>query len=225
MDRNPILLFWNSLKSAAFLRTEMGRPAAAAVRTLLRCGTLFLLAISTYWTVRLAWADHLSFSGELAGRERAVELAPAIARFHEQLADKREELGLEFLPDLQRDASLDPENSGLRTRLGSRAEQTGNFRLAEESLVTAAARSNLYQPRYLLAQYYFRRQNTENFWKWLPLALEVGYGDVMALFDLAWRMQPDAPWIWQKIIPARPEIARQYLVFLAGNGSGRQLEW
>ena len=74
----------------------------------------------------------------------------------------------------------------------------------------------MYQPRYLLAQFYFRRQNPDNFWKWSRSALEIAYGDVTALLDLGWRMQPDSDWIWQYAIPARREIVRQYLVFLGG---------
>jgi hypothetical protein len=204
------------LKKAAFLRTEIWLSAASATRTLLRCGTLLLLSFSAYWAIRLAWADHLSLNTGIAGRERAVQLAPAIANFDERLADKREELGNDSVADLRRAVSLDPENPGRRMRLGVQAELAGNFPLAEESLLSAAGRSNLYQPRYLLAQYYFRRQNVETFWRWSRSALEMAYGEVTALLDLDWRVRPDGVWIWRHAIPSRPEIVRQYLTFLAG---------
>jgi hypothetical protein len=145
-----------------------------------------------------------------------VQLVPAIAIFYERLADKREELGEDLLADLQGAVALYPENAVLRMRLGMRAEMDGDLPLAEESLLAAASRSQLYQPRYLLAQYYFRRQNAESFWKWLRSALEIAHGDIAALLDLGWHMQPDSAWIWQHAIPARPEITRQFLVFLAG---------
>jgi hypothetical protein len=134
----------------------------------------------------------------------------------ERVADKQEDLGRESLAALQRAVSLDPENARLRMRLGLRAELAGDFALAEQSLLAAASRSHLYQPRYLVAQFYFRRQNADSFWKWSRSALEIAYGDVTALLDLGWRMQPDGDWIWQHAIPARLEIARQYLVFLEG---------
>ncbi|MEO8127700.1 MAG: hypothetical protein ABI822_11450, partial [Bryobacteraceae bacterium] len=98
------------------------------------------------------------------------------------------------------------------------AELAGDFPLAEKSLLAAADRSTLYQPRYLLAQYYFRRQNADSFWRWSREAVDTAYGQVTALLDLNWRMRPDADWIWRHAIPPRPEIIRQYLTFLAGKG-------
>lgn len=181
---------------------------------LLRCGAIVIMILPAYWVARLAWADHLSRGGQLVGRERAVQLAPAIATLRERLADIREESGGDSLPDLERAVSLDPENPFRRMRLGVQAELAGNFALAEQALLAAAARSRHYQPRYLLAQYYFRRQNADSFWRWARAAFETAYGDVMPLLDLCWRLQPDAQWIWQRAIPPRPLISRQYLAFV-----------
>jgi hypothetical protein len=175
-----------------------------------------LLGLMAYGSLRLAWADHLSLSVQLASRVRAVELAPEMAIFYQRLADKREELGLDFLPALGAAVSHDPENAGLRMRLGLQAELAGNFPLAESSLLAAASRSTLYQPRYSLAQYYFRRQNADKFWKWSRSAFEIAPGDVGALLDLGWDLRADSQWIWREVIPPRPQIARQYLMFLAG---------
>jgi len=161
-----------------------GKPSDnRVVLALLRTGLCLALAISSYWALRLAWADHLSGGADLAGRERAVRLAPAVAVFTERLADRREELGGDSLPDLRRAAALDPENPERRMRLGVRAELAGDERLAEESLLAAAARSRLYQPKYLLAQYYFRRQDAGRFWPWARAALETAWGDPAPCID------------------------------------------
>jgi len=198
------VLSWSSLK----------RDSVPAAGTLLRCGALLVLGLAAYWAVRLAWADHLSRSPGLADRERAVRLAPAAASLYERLADRREELGGDPLPDLERAAALDPANAERHMRLGLRAELAGDFPLAERSLLRAAVLSRLYQPRYLLAQYYFRRGNADSFLTWSRAAFESAYGDVSPLLDLCWRTRPDAEWLVQYALPPRPEIARQCLAFL-----------
>jgi len=84
-----------------------GKPSEnRVVRALPRCALWLALALSSYWALRLAWADHLSYGAELAGRERAVQLAPAAAAFAERLAQGREELGGDCLPDSRRAAAL-----------------------------------------------------------------------------------------------------------------------
>ena len=99
-------------------------------------------------------------------------------------------------------------------QLGLRAELAGDYPLAETSLLAAAARSRLYQPKYLLAQYYFRRQNAARFWPWARAALEAAYGDAAPVFELGWRLRPDATWLSANLIPPRREMARQYLAYL-----------
>ena len=104
-----------------------GKPSEnRVVRALWRCALWLALAVSSYWALRLAWADRLSDGAGLAGRERAVQLAPAVAVFSERLADRRDELGGDGLPDWRRAAALDPENPERRMRLGVRAELAGD---------------------------------------------------------------------------------------------------
>jgi tetratricopeptide (TPR) repeat protein len=189
-------------------------PSASLVlRAVLRGAAWFALALSSYWALRLAWADQLSTATELADRQRAVQLAP-IPIFAERLATRREELGGDGLPDLLRAAALDPENPDRLMRLGLRAEMAGDYPLAEKSLLAAAARSRLYQPKYLLAQYFFRRQDADRFWPWARQSLEAAYGDAAPLFELCWRQRPDAAWLRANAIPPRRELARQYLAYL-----------
>jgi len=191
-----------------------GNPSAKfVVRALVRGAAWLALALSSYWALRLAWADQLSRGAPLAGRERAFQLAPA-AIFAVRLAGRREELGGDSLPDWRRASALDPENPEWLMRLALRAELAGDYALAEKSLLAAAARSRLYQPKYLLAQYYFRRQDAGLFWPWARAALETAYGDAAPVFELCWRMRPNAAWLSANIIPPRRAIARQYLAYL-----------
>jgi hypothetical protein len=145
---------------------------------------------------------------------RAVRLAPDSATLYTRLAIQREELGGDPVPDLQRAAELDPANAERYLRLGGRAELAGDAALAERSLLRAAVLSRLYQPRFSLAGYYFRRENADMFHKWLVEALRAAYGDVAPLLELGWRTQPDAAELWRSTIPHTPEIERQFLIFL-----------
>jgi hypothetical protein len=184
---------------------------------LFRWLALLLLAWASYWAARLAWADHLGTSDTIAGRERAVRLAPYSASLWEHLADKREETGGNPLPDLEQAARLDPANSRRFERLGQRAELSADFILAEKSLLRAAELSRLYQPRYLLSQFYFRRQNLAEWKRWSEEALATAYGDITPLLDLMWRIQPDADALARQGVQQKPAIARQFLLFLLRN--------
>ena len=156
----------------------------------------------------------------MADRQRAVRLARG-ATLYERLADKIEEMGGNPLPALAHTADLDPANAEYRMRLGLRAEVAGQLDVAERNLLAAARLSRLYQPRYLLAQYYFRRQNADGFFKWSRAAFDIAYGDVLPLLDLCWRMRPEPEWLRAHALSSRLEIARQYLVFLSRR---RQME-
>ena len=182
------------------------------IARLSRGGAILVLAWAAYWAVRLACADHLGRHDDLASRERAVRLAPLSAALYERLALKRDELGGVPVPDFERAAALDPANARRSERLGQRAEMAGDFALAEWSLLRAAELSRLYQPRYLLAQYYFRRRNPAEWDRWLREALAIAPGDVTPLVELALRMQPDID-----ATVFRPAIARQFLFLMVRN--------
>src|SRR5262245_42949663 len=112
---------------------------------------------------------------------------------------------------------LDPENPDLFMQLGQQAENDGARAAAEQNLLRAAAISRLYQPRYLLAQFYFRHPSGDRFWTWSRAALDTAPGDAGVILQLAWHAHPDAAWLWNNAIPHRPEIARQYLAFLTSS--------
>ena len=169
---------------------------------------------AAYLSARLAWADHLSRSQSLADRQHAVVLAPTPV-FFDRLASKREQLGGDPLPDLQQAVKLEPDNADRRLRLAARAELAGKFDLAESSFLAAVERSRQYQPRYLLANYYFRRQNADLFWRWSREALQTAYGEVSPLLELRWRMVRDCDRMAREALDLNPQVARQVLVFLA----------
>jgi len=125
------------------------------------------------------------------------------------------------LSDLQRAAALDPANAARFERLGQRAEVEGDLALAESSLLRAAELSRLYQPRYLLAQYYFRRNDAPGWERWSSEAFTMAPGGVIPLVELAWQRKPNAEAMAEQALTERPFIARQFLFFLVRNGETR----
>jgi hypothetical protein len=71
-----------------------------------------------------------------------------------------------------------------------------------------------YLPRWSLANYYLRRGNMPAFWAWARRAAEMPSGDIGPLFELCWRVSPDADQIAAAILSEKPDAIRQYLSFL-----------
>ncbi len=199
------------------LRPENSRAAASAARALLRCGALLILGFAAYSAARLGWADWLSRGASQASRERAVRLACRPA-FYERLAQAREQADVDPVPELRQAARLEPANPERWLRLGTAAEWSGDSELAGAGLRRAAQLSRLYQPRYLLAQYYFRRQDSSAFFEWAQAAFQMSYGDVSPLLDLCRRMQPDGESFARQALSSPPRVRRQFLLFLVRRG-------
>jgi len=150
----------------------------------------------------------------LTSRETAVRWFPT-ADLYEKLAEKHEEIAGNPLPARHAAVSLDPSNATRHDRVALTAELAGDHPLAEKEYLAAARLSRLYEPRFLLAQYYFRRQNADDFDKWSRAAFETAYGDVTALLDLCWHLHPDSDTLLRQAPPDRARIAVQFALFLA----------
>jgi hypothetical protein len=170
-----------------------------------------------YLAIRLAWADHLSRATEAGVRERGARLWPG-AQAYLRLAELRESRGGDPLPELRRAAAFEPENPELQQRLGLRAELAGDLALAESCLLRAARYSRLYQPRYLLAQYYFRRRNPAAFDRWFAEALDIAWGNVGPLLELWSRTHHDPAELARIGTAQRAPVAREFLLYLNEHG-------
>ena len=171
-----------------------------------------------YWTLRLAWADHLSRSAGAAAVARAVRLAPGDADFRLRLAAAQQAAGVDPTAALEAAVAADPGNAGAWMRLGLGAEMRGDPHAAENSLLEAARASRQFAPRWALANFYFRRGDEAQFWRWARESLRIGYDDVSPVFRLCWHMRPDAGLILARAIPERRPILDAYLWFLMQGG-------
>jgi hypothetical protein len=97
-------------------------------------------------------------------------------------------------------------------------ERTGDFPAAERDFLEAAKIDHLFQPRWTLAGFYFRRNNTEQFWQWARKALAVGQRDLGALFDLCWQVSTDPEKIWSEVMPSRKSTWDEYVFYLMTTG-------
>lgn len=197
-----------------FLRSR--RHSGDGVITHKIAGLLGILALCVccYWPLRLAYADHLACVGSLPATARASELVPGNAEYLLRQAKLLDEAGQDPVPCLERAAALEAPNASIWIQLGLQAEIAGDWPKAENYLLKAARASKQYEPRWALANYYFRRGDAERFWPWAKQALEISHEDPRPLFTLCWQLSEDAPLILQRAIPERKLVLRQYLSFL-----------
>jgi tetratricopeptide (TPR) repeat protein len=176
---------------------------------------LGLLGAALYSTVRLERADWLFVKGDAASTGEALRLAPGNAEYASALAQAEPDRAVAIL---RKAAALDPRNAGLRTEWGLAAEQQGDLRGAEASLLAAMRLDTGYAPRWALSDFYFRRGDAEKFWPVTKAALAMSHEDVTGQFRNCWALTSDARTILERAIPERPAVLRQYLDFLLSEG-------
>jgi tetratricopeptide (TPR) repeat protein len=170
--------------------------------------------VGAIFSIRLAVADHLFRRRTPESVAHALALLPGNTSY---LALRALELDYDDQPSdalLERAARLNPLASEPRIRLGLAAETRGDFAAAEKWLLDAARVDHQYEPRWTLANFYFRQERESDFWKWLHQALAVSYGDRRLAFDLAWRVSQDPAEILTRAIPPDHDVGRAYLDYV-----------
>jgi hypothetical protein len=173
-----------------------------------------VLAYGIYARSERLWAHALSRERTLPSIERAIRHAEGNAEYWLTKAELLDQAGLDPGPALRRAAGLDRLNAAIWIRLGLTAEAAGNFGEAQCDLIEAARVSHRYEPRWTLANYYFRRGMTREFWSWTRQALELAPRDERALFQLCWKKSNDAGEILSSAIPDNRVVIRDYVHFL-----------
>jgi hypothetical protein len=182
--------------------------------------SLLGLAAAAWFSILLARADAEFRKGTPRDVARAVELTPRSTAYLSQQALQIEYEGGDSRPLLAEIARINPGASAPRIRLGLDAEVRGDLGSAERWLLEAARVDRQYEPRWALANFYFRQQKMDDFWKWMRSALEVSYGDRAAAFDLASAASPDTRTILARAIPDQHEVVAAYLAHLLHGGKG-----
>ncbi len=169
------------------------------------------IAVGGWYSIQLARADAAFREGTPESVARAVALAPRNAAYLSFQALQTEYAGGDSTPLLEQIARVTPRASAPRIRLGLNAEARGDIAQAERWLLDAARVDHQYEPRWTLANFYFRQEDTDQFWAWMRAALEVSYGDRSAAFRLALSADPTGKLVLERAIPPEHEVVAAYL--------------
>ena len=191
-------------------KPHLGLPGLIAVSGML------LLGWEAFYSVKLAVADRIAKTSTEEGFKRASHLLPGNSFYHFALSeyDPDPNADAEGLRELERALTLNPRETLAWIALGLRAESAGDYVKAEKSFQMAARIDRQFGPRWILVNYYFRRQEREKFWRWAYASAEMTDSDLTPLFELCWRVTDDATTVLTRAIPDNPNIQRQYLGFL-----------
>jgi hypothetical protein len=182
------------------------------------------MTVASWWSVRLAYADHLYSEATLSSVCRAVELAPDKAPYHSRLA--------ELLYDKDRERStaelsialrLNPRDAKTWIELGLREEFRNDYAEAERCFLEAARVDKRFLPRWTLAGFCFRRNKVGPFWRWAGEAAAMSFGDPAPLFRLCLLMTPDAPGIVRSLDLTKPRMIAGFLGFLLSENRNEDL--
>ncbi|RPI19244.1 MAG: hypothetical protein EHM65_01590, partial [Acidobacteriales bacterium] len=185
-------------------------PVRFSVVRLLVAGTaVALLGLAACWTLRFGLADRWFHSGSSAAIARARHLSPGNASYFADPGDRAA---------LEEARTLNPRSSSAWIRLGLLTELDGDTARAEQLLLEAARVDRTYEPRWTLANFYFRRADREKFWLWARQALQMAYNDQSPLFLLCWQLTQDSGVILDRAIPGRALVLAEYLNFLILQG-------
>ncbi len=176
---------------------------------------LAALAVAVWFSIVLARADAYFRAATPESVDRAVQIAPRNTDYLTLQALQMEYAGTDSRAVTEKIAELNPMASAPRIRVGLAAELSGDAATAERWLLAAAAVDHQFEPAWTLANFYFRAENHDEFWKWIRKALEVSYGDRTPAFDLCWRVSSDANEVLRRAISDRHDVLGSYLVYLS----------
>jgi hypothetical protein len=175
---------------------------------------LGVLAVAAFFSIRLGIADSEFRQRTPESVARALAILPGNTAYLAFRALQLDYDNQDAKPLLERAARLNPLASEPRIRLGLAAEIRGDFALAEKWLLDAASVDHQFEPRWALANFYFRQRREDDFWKWMRLALEVSYGDRRLAFNLCWRVGKNPEEILARAIPQTHDVVSAYLDYI-----------
>jgi hypothetical protein len=188
--------------------TAQPRKAGGIVlRVAIVCGCL----AGIWWSSKTARADALFREDTPLSVRKAIQLLPDEPLYYMRLAQLD---GGSARPLLETAIRLNRYNAPALIELALRLEAAGDPAAAERLLLDAFQIDRTYLPRWSLANFYLRRNNLSQFWLWAHKAAEMPADDMSALFQLCWRVNPDAEVVASSVLTDNPDTIRQYLVFL-----------
>ncbi len=116
---------------------------------------------------------------------------------------------------LESQHAVHPLDTEISIELGLALERKGHLAQAEETLIEAARFDHQLLPAWTLANFYFRQERTDDFWRWAARSAALTYDDYRPLLRLADRLEQD-PGAVVGHLGDRPPLLRAYLDLLIG---------
>jgi hypothetical protein len=168
-------------------------------------------AYCIWQAINLERADYSCRKDTRESVRKAIAIAPDSSGYYMRLSQLDPDNARALLEEAVR---LNPYNAMADIELGLLYEADGDYKQAEARLLAAFAIDRTYIPRWSLANFYFRRDNQTEFWKWAQSAAEMPSSDVVPLFQLCWHASPDPQKIAHTIVGTNPDVINQYISFL-----------
>jgi len=179
------------------------------------------LALAAIWPIRLGLADRFFLELTPESTQKAIDYMPERSMYQRQL-------GIFYSMDdpqrsraaTRRAVELNPFDARAWIELGLGAELDGDDATAERELGHAAEVDRGYLPRWALANYYFRKGDTDKFWLWSKAAAAMAYEEPTLLFRLCDHVD-DKKNLLVGLELHTPKARKQYLEYLVdGNHTG-----
>lgn len=123
-----------------------------------------------------------------------------------------------------------PLDTEISIELGLDLERKGRLVEAEDTLLEAARYDRQLLPAWTLANFYFRQDRDDDFWRWAARSATLTYDDFRPVLRLATRLERDPERVIDRLGNRAP-LLRAYLDLLIGEGRlqearrvGRMLE-
>lgn len=197
-----------------FLPATSQNAVSSWLNVSLRCLLAGAALAGCYYSALLATAAYLFDRNTAASTGLAAHLVPYNSRYIARLADWEPEHRASLLQratELNRFDSASWIQLGLLTEL-DRHDPQG----AEHYYLKAAAVDHMFQPKWTLTNFYFRRQNKDQFFRWARATLAITPYAPDPVFTQMWLMTQDAKQI-EAAIPERVRTLLQYAGFLASS--------
>jgi hypothetical protein len=187
---------------------------SAVIFELARIGVILGLAVAAAWSFRVAASDQFASDTTISGLERAIAWNPGLSFNYVCLSALVSDTDPKRAEDLLKTAvALNPLDSRSWIDLALRHEMDGDLAAAERELLRAAAIDHQYEPRWSLANFYFRRGDTANFWPWAQKAAAMLYSDSRPLFKLCDEVAEDVN-LLDRLNLHNPDVRASYLSYL-----------
>jgi hypothetical protein len=172
------------------------------------------LAAAAAWSFRVAASDHFASTMTISGLERAIAWNPELSFNYVSLSALVSDSDPKRAKDLlQHAVALNPLDSRSWIDLALRHEMDGDLATAERELLRAAEIDHQYEPRWSLANFYFRRGDTASFWPWAQKASAMLYSDPRPLFRLCDEVADDVN-LLDRLSLRNPDVRASYLGYL-----------